>query len=93
MFERLTIIGFDVRDFYIKKVQTELSSLEVDDKESLLNRSLALYDDESLLAEKSSLLWQYVDLTRYNDALRIGDSLRNVLPSVDCDICFDICLV
>lgn len=88
MFERLNSLGFDVRDYYIKKVQTELSTLAVEDRESLLNRSLAIYNVKSLLLEKSFLLWQYVDLARYNDALRIGDSLRNVLPSVDCDICF-----
>lgn len=84
--ENIHNLGYDVKEYYLKKVQEVISSLSNEDKLPYINHALTLFrNDTTLLSEKLEIAKWYVSHNKNDEAIILADEIG--------DLIIDSCLV
>ncbi len=84
LFEKIHLLGYNVKDEYLKKLSEFLSPLKQEDRILHINHSLSLFpNDTTLLLIKLDCARWFVSHNKNNEAISLCDEIGNIIIGVD----------
>lgn len=88
LYERLNENGFDIKKYYLCKINAIISTLPIEKKELLLNRAISVFKDSKLISQKSALVLGYFEQRKTDDAFRLANEMQSLDKTVIYDLCY-----
>lgn len=78
--EKIHNLGYDVKEYYLKKVQEVISSLNNEDKLPYINHALTLFrNNTTMLIKKLEIARWYVSHNKNDEAIVLADEIGNLI--------------
>ena len=78
--EKIHNLGYDVKEYYLKKVQEVISSLNNEDKLPYINHALTLFrNNTTMFIKKLEIARWYVSHNKNDEAIVLADEIGNLI--------------